>query len=68
MNFLRVIFRNKIVINKLGRWKIQYEPQIIDLKTTQANEDHCGCCTPIGDNKANALICIKKPFNSIMKR
>ena len=72
MNYLGKLFKNKIVINKLGRWKIQYEPEIINLKINQANEDHCGCCTTIPEfkvisNKVNALICIKKPYTSIMK-
>lgn len=29
---------------KLGRWSINYDPQIIHRKIDQANEDHCGCC------------------------
>lgn len=28
----------------LGRWGIQYDPNIIRIKIDQANEDHCGCC------------------------
>ncbi len=28
----------------LGRWGIQYDPKIIQIKIDQANEDHCGCC------------------------
>jgi hypothetical protein len=30
----------------LGRWGIQYDPNIIRIKIDQANEDHCGCCVP----------------------
>jgi hypothetical protein len=46
MNYLRNLFRlrNDIQSYKLGRWTIHYEPRIIELKTKQANEDHCGCC------------------------
>lgn len=49
MNFLRKLFRfsNDIHRYKLGRWTIHYEPRIIELKTKQANEDHCGCCFDI---------------------
>jgi hypothetical protein len=50
MNFFRRFLRNEMTMNKLGRWKIQYEPQIIDLKITQANEDHCGCCEIVENN------------------
>ncbi len=49
MNFLRKLFRlsNDMHTYKLGRWTIHYEPRIIELKTKQANEDHCGCCFDI---------------------
>lgn len=72
MNFFRRFLRNEMTMNKLGRWKIQYEPQIIDLKITQANEDHCGCCEIVENNikKTNtnfALVCINKSNKSIMK-
>lgn len=40
---------------KLGRWKIQYDENVIHCKIDQANEDHCGCCVndfkEIGDIK-----------------
>jgi len=39
----RVIVGEKPAV-VLGRWRIQYDPQIIDCKVSQANEDHCGCC------------------------
>jgi hypothetical protein len=39
----RVIVGEKPAV-VLGRWRIQYDPQIIDCKVFQANEDHCGCC------------------------
>ena len=29
---------------KLGRWKIDYNHQVIHRKVDQANDDHCGCC------------------------
>jgi hypothetical protein len=28
----------------LGRWKITYEPKMIQSKVDWANVDHCGCC------------------------
>jgi hypothetical protein len=28
----------------LGRWHINYVPEVMDIKVNQANEDHCGCC------------------------
>lgn len=74
MNFLRNLFRirNDIHSYQLGRWRIHYEPQIIALKTKQANEDHCGCCFDIiNDKKSNinidSLVCVKKQNNSIQK-
>jgi hypothetical protein len=72
MNFIRSLFRNELLSTKLGRWRIQYEPQIIDLKTKQANEDHCGCCIDSASDKMfntkmSSLMCIQKPNNSIMK-
>ena len=30
----------------LGRWNIQYSETVIARKIDQANEDHCGCCSP----------------------
>lgn len=40
----------KIIIDKnvptlLGRWKINYCPELIKRKVDRANEDHCGTCT-----------------------
>jgi FKBP-type peptidyl-prolyl cis-trans isomerase len=29
---------------KLGRWQLHYDPNIVNSKVDQANEDHCGCC------------------------
>jgi hypothetical protein len=28
----------------LGRWKIQYDDNIVSRKVNQANEDHSSCC------------------------
>lgn len=28
----------------LGRWKITYDPKMIQSKIDWANVDHCGCC------------------------
>jgi hypothetical protein len=74
MNFLRNFFRlyTDTRSYNLGRWTIHYEPRIIELKTKQANEDHCGCCFDIvKDKKSNtnidSLVCIVKQNNSIMK-
>ena len=36
---------------KLGRWYINYTPQIVHIKIDQANEDHCGCCS------LNEIVC-----------
>jgi hypothetical protein len=48
MNFIRNIFSTTYNSTKstaqLGRWSIQYDPNIIQRKVNQANEDHCGCC------------------------
>ena len=74
MNFLRNFFRlsKDMRSYNLGRWTIHYEPRIIELKTKQANEDHCGCCFDnITDKKSNtninSLMCIEKQNNSIQK-
>ena len=75
MNFLRRLFRNDITTNNLGRWKIHYDPKIVDLKITQANEDNCGCCAipemdiekDVTNYNTFALMCIPKLNNSIIK-
>jgi hypothetical protein len=42
---------------KLGRWKIDYNNNIINCKIDQANEDHCGCCVNEFDKeKDNYLV------------
>jgi hypothetical protein len=43
MEFLRSWLRPMRQL-PLGRWTLQYDPQIVHHKIDQANEDHCGCC------------------------
>ena len=45
----------------LGRWGIQYDPKIIQIKIDQANEDHCGCCVSSTTSVSSATI------DSVMK-
>jgi hypothetical protein len=44
----------------LGRWGIQYDPKIIQIKIDQANEDHCGCCvsstTPVSSATLDSVM------------
>jgi len=35
----------------LGRWKIQYDDNIVSRKVNQANEDHSSCCVNTFDNQ-----------------
>lgn len=41
------------ITTKLGRWKIDYNHQVIQRKVDQANEDHCGCCVNEFDNNGD---------------
>ena len=46
MNFIRRVLnlpKNKST-PKLGRWQLHYDPQTVNSKIDQENEDHCGCC------------------------
>ena len=37
----------------LGRWKIQYDDNIVSRKVNQANEDHSSCCANAIDKQHN---------------
>ncbi len=44
MRILLRLFNRSNVPAALGRWHINYAPEIMNIKINQANEDHCGCC------------------------
>ena len=44
MRILLRLFRPTTTMPALGRWRINYTPEVLTLKINQANEDHCGCC------------------------
>ena len=46
MNFIRRVLNlpKNNPTTKLGRWQLHYDPQTVNSKIDQANEDHCGCC------------------------
>ena len=44
MGFLRRMMMANMPTTKLGRWQLHYDPNIVNSKVDQANEDHCGCC------------------------
>ncbi len=39
---LNMFKNNKQIINTLGRWKIDYNKNIINIKIDLANSDNCG--------------------------
>ena len=44
MSFIRRLISATTPPTKLGRWHLHYDPNIVNSKVDQANEDHCGCC------------------------
>lgn len=44
MNFIRRVLNFPKNKPMLGRWQLHYDPQTVNSKIDQANEDHCGCC------------------------
>ena len=44
MSFIRRLLLTNMPVTKLGRWQMNYDPNIVNSKVDQANEDHCGCC------------------------
>jgi hypothetical protein len=51
----------------LGRWGIQYDPKIIQIKIDQANEDHCGCCVVVNPKKEECEMAAKKKKSSVVR-
>jgi len=52
----------------LGRWGIQYDPKIIQIKIDQANEDHCGCCVSSTTSVSATLDSVMKTRTRYQKR